>query len=119
MPPGCSLPCPGRRRLPPRALWNGAWYVSTGQARSFSEQQIVDCGWGYVNGCNGGDFEPGMGHALSRASARLQRQQRHAAVVALASTQHTGVMGHHRAYARAGVGALHAAAQARTTLQGR
>lgn len=38
---------------------DGAWWVATGQRRSFSEQQIIDCAWEYgPNGCYGGYYQP-------------------------------------------------------------
>ncbi|EFN54048.1 hypothetical protein CHLNCDRAFT_136123 [Chlorella variabilis] len=48
----------------------GAWWLSTGQAVSLSEQQILDCSWGYrperpeANlACDGGDPDAGGGFA--------------------------------------------------------
>jgi hypothetical protein len=39
----------------------GAWHLATGQALSFSEQQMVDCSWNYGNnGCQGGEMEPAI-----------------------------------------------------------
>lgn len=39
----------------------GAWFKATGQALSFSEQQIVDCSWDYeVDGCWGGEMQPAL-----------------------------------------------------------
>ena len=38
----------------------GAWFSATGDARSFSEQQLIDCAWDEgVHGCSGGDYQPG------------------------------------------------------------
>jgi hypothetical protein len=38
----------------------GAWFSATGEARSFSEQQLIDCAWDEgVHGCSGGDYQPG------------------------------------------------------------
>ncbi|KAG2496806.1 hypothetical protein HYH03_005213 [Edaphochlamys debaryana] len=38
---------------------DGAWFVATGQRRSFSEQQIVDCAEDFgPNGCFGGYYQP-------------------------------------------------------------
>ncbi|KAI8469275.1 MAG: cysteine endopeptidase [Monoraphidium minutum] len=34
----------------------GAWFTATGQSRSFSEQQLIDCAWDEGgHGCDGGD----------------------------------------------------------------
>lgn len=50
----------------------GAWWRATGQTVSFSEQQIVDCSWGYLPhnpaanlACDGGDPEAGIGHIVA------------------------------------------------------
>lgn len=50
----------------------GAWYVHTGSARSFSEQQLVSCAWDQgPHGCDGGDYQPAfrcVGYAQHSAS---------------------------------------------------
>jgi hypothetical protein len=36
----------------------GAWYTATGEPRSFSEQQLIDCAWPHgPHGCDGGDYQ--------------------------------------------------------------
>ncbi|EFJ39241.1 hypothetical protein VOLCADRAFT_71624, partial [Volvox carteri f. nagariensis] len=43
----------------------GAWFKATGQALSFSEQQLVDCAWDYGNdGCAGGFVEPTLQYVV-------------------------------------------------------
>lgn len=43
------------------ATMEGAWWVFTGQHRSFSEQQVLDCCWDYgTSGCGGGDYQPAI-----------------------------------------------------------
>lgn len=48
-----------------------AWFHSTGQSVKFSEQQVMDCAWGFVPGkeesasaCDGGDAWAGIGHIV-------------------------------------------------------
>jgi cathepsin L len=48
-----------------------AWFHSTGQSFKFSEQQVMDCSWGYVpereeaaSACDGGDAWAGIGHIV-------------------------------------------------------
>lgn len=37
----------------------GSWYVETGEPRSFSEQQLIDCAWDEgPGGCDGGQYQP-------------------------------------------------------------
>ena len=49
----------------------GAWYVATGQRMSLSEQEIVDCSWGFANttdssgGCDGGLSWRAIGYIAS------------------------------------------------------
>lgn len=51
-----------------------SWWKATGQTVRFSEQQIMDCSWGYVpkkeesaSGCDGGDAWAGIGHIVEAA----------------------------------------------------
>ena len=48
-----------------------AWFLATGHAVKFSEQQVMDCSWGYVpdredaaSACDGGDAYTGVGHVV-------------------------------------------------------
>jgi len=48
-----------------------AWFHATGHISLFSEQQVMDCAWGYVPGsedsasaCDGGDAWAGIGHIV-------------------------------------------------------
>jgi cathepsin L len=47
-----------------------AWYMATGSSESFSEQQVMDCAWGYpenedsASACDGGDAWAGVGHIV-------------------------------------------------------
>eukprot|EP00887_Chlorella_sp_A99_P008274 scaffold12.g8274.t1 len=56
----------------------GAWFVATGQRVSFSEQQILDCSWGYdperpiaTHSCDGGDQYAGIGHVVDAGGIAL------------------------------------------------
>ncbi len=36
----------------------GSWFTATGEPRSFSEQQLIDCAWPHgPHGCDGGDYQ--------------------------------------------------------------
>jgi len=48
-----------------------AWFHATGMSAKFSEQQVMDCAWGFVSGkeesasaCDGGDAWAGIGHIV-------------------------------------------------------
>ncbi|KAL4539565.1 hypothetical protein Ndes2437B_g02068 [Nannochloris sp. 'desiccata'] len=48
-----------------------AWFHATGKSAKFSEQQVMDCAWGFVPGnedsasaCDGGDAWAGIGHIV-------------------------------------------------------
>ncbi|GIL80283.1 hypothetical protein Vretimale_17448 [Volvox reticuliferus] len=50
-----------------------AWFKTTGQSLSFSEQQLVDCAWDYGNsGCGGGDVVPAFRYLLRVGGAAAQ-----------------------------------------------
>lgn len=51
-------------------VMQAAWWKATGQALSFSEQQMVDCSWDYENnGCAGGNVEPAIQYIVDSGGA--------------------------------------------------
>ena len=60
-----------------------AWFLATGQSQSFSEQQMMDCSWGYnpkdedsAAACDGGDAWAAVGHVVEAGGiARTQDYQ--------------------------------------------
>ncbi|KAJ9521835.1 hypothetical protein QJQ45_024698, partial [Haematococcus lacustris] len=71
-------------QLPSHVDWRGTgadpgikdqgMYVSTGQRRSFSEQQIIDCSWDYgPGGCGGGDYQPAFNYVAREGGIALEQ----------------------------------------------
>ncbi|PNW80870.1 hypothetical protein CHLRE_07g333000v5 [Chlamydomonas reinhardtii] len=53
---------------------DGTWFVATGQRRSFSEQQIIDCAWDYgPNGCFGGYYQPVLNYVAEQGGMALEQ----------------------------------------------
>lgn len=57
-----------------------AWFMSMGEQVSFSEQQVMDCSWGYLpddeesaSACNGGDAWVGISHISEAGGISLTR----------------------------------------------
>jgi hypothetical protein len=51
VPPTTSIPphpLPCLQAFGATGAMEGAWWMATGESVSFSEQQIMDCSWGYV-----------------------------------------------------------------------
>jgi hypothetical protein len=48
--------------------------LATGQSRSFSEQQLMDCGWdyGHNKACDGGDYQPAITYLKHAGGAALE-----------------------------------------------
>jgi Papain family cysteine protease len=60
-------------------VMSSAWWMATGEYVSLSEQQVLDCSWGYgVNSaCDGGDPDLGVKvRALLRISVRVRARAR-------------------------------------------
>lgn len=57
-----------------------AWFMATGQSLSLSEQQVMDCAWGFIPGkdestsaCDGGDAWAGVGHVVDAGGISLSK----------------------------------------------
>lgn len=59
-----------------------AWFRATGERRSFSEQQLVDCAfdWG-VDACDGGDAEPAINFIAHSGGAAIEQDYYYQGVV--------------------------------------
>lgn len=56
------------------ATMEGAWYVQTGEKRSFSEQQILDCAYEFGNsGCDGGDSKPAINYVAKQGGIAVEQ----------------------------------------------
>lgn len=56
------------------ATMEGAWYVQTGEKRSFSEQQILDCAYDWGNsGCDGGDSKPAINYVAKHGGIAIEQ----------------------------------------------
>ena len=78
----CLLPPPPPRLLPQAfattGTMQGAWYLTTGQILSLSEQQLVDCSWDYGNdGCGGGNMEPALAYVAKHGGAMSEEDYRY------------------------------------------
>ncbi|MEW5301330.1 MAG: hypothetical protein WDW36_004195 [Sanguina aurantia] len=57
------------------ASMEGSWYMATGQHRSFSEQQVIDCSWDFgPNGCSGGDYQPVFNYVATTGGIALEQE---------------------------------------------
>eukprot|EP00195_Chlamydomonas_chlamydogama_P002895 CAMPEP_0202919314 /NCGR_PEP_ID=MMETSP1392-20130828/75519_1 /ASSEMBLY_ACC=CAM_ASM_000868 /TAXON_ID=225041 /ORGANISM="Chlamydomonas chlamydogama, Strain SAG 11-48b" /LENGTH=602 /DNA_ID=CAMNT_0049612635 /DNA_START=31 /DNA_END=1836 /DNA_ORIENTATION=- len=71
----------------------GTWYVETGEHRSFSEQQLMDCSyeWG-PRACDGGDARPGINYIAHNGGAALEQDYTYRSSVDFCrSSNHTSV----------------------------
>lgn len=66
------------------AAMEAAWFMRTGDAVSFSEQQIMDCSWGYVpehlvanQACDGGDPWAAIGWTVENGGVSLSKDYRY------------------------------------------
>ena len=57
-----------------------AWFMASGESLSLSEQQVMDCAWGFVPGkdestsaCDGGDAWAGVGHVVDAGGISLSK----------------------------------------------
>mmetsp|Transcript_15665 Transcript_15665/g.46229 ORF Transcript_15665/g.46229 Transcript_15665/m.46229 type:complete len:753 (-) Transcript_15665:166-2424(-) len=56
------------------AAMEGAWYVATGEKRSFSEQQILDCAYDFGNvGCDGGEAKTALNYVAAAGGIALEQ----------------------------------------------
>ncbi|KAL4448265.1 hypothetical protein ABPG75_005484 [Micractinium tetrahymenae] len=84
-----------------------AWFRATGQQVSFSEQQIVDCSWGYVPhdpasnlGCDGGNHWAAIGHIVEAGGIALTRDYQYKGQDGYCMTNSTRRVGKFKGYAR-------------------
>ncbi|KAL4421808.1 hypothetical protein ABPG77_001597 [Micractinium sp. CCAP 211/92] len=84
-----------------------AWFKATGQQVSFSEQQIVDCSWGYVPhdpasnlGCDGGNHWAAIGHIVEAGGIALTRDYQYKGQDGYCMANSTGRVGKFKGFAR-------------------
>lgn len=84
-----------------------AWFRATGQQVSFSDQQIVDCSWGYVPedpasnlGCDGGNHWAAIGHIVEAGGIALTRDYQYKGQDGYCMANATRRVGRFKGYAR-------------------
>ncbi|GLI71459.1 hypothetical protein VaNZ11_016680 [Volvox africanus] len=78
---------------------DGRWFVATGQRRSFSEQQIVDCAWDYgPNGCFGGYYQPVFNYIAESGGIALEQDYSYRSEVGFCRSANHSLVGRFSGY---------------------
>ncbi|GIM14939.1 hypothetical protein Vretimale_17792, partial [Volvox reticuliferus] len=78
---------------------DGRWFVATGQRRSFSEQQIVDCAWDYgPNGCFGGYYQPVFNYISEAGGIALEQDYSYRSEVGFCRSANHSLVGRFSGY---------------------